>query len=103
MRDMKLVVDDIGIPRISEEELELLAEKCENEICQFIFHLIPAKSIEELSVSCSLELNNNLDLDVQIDLTQKYETTQSLNEIVQKATEHGVQWLDKQLREMKGS
>jgi hypothetical protein len=99
---MRPVVDIIGIPHLSEEELELLAEKCENEISNFVFQMIPPKSIEELSVSCSLDLNDQLDLDVQIDLVQKYETGQPLDNIIQQATEHGVNWLDHKLQEMKG-
>jgi hypothetical protein len=99
---MKPVIDIIGLPNFSEAELELLAENCEEEISRFVFRMIPPKSIEELSISCSLELSDKLDLDVQIDIIQKYETEHALNEIIQQATEHGVTWLDHKLREMKG-
>lgn len=100
---MKPVVDKIGIPHLSEEEVELLAENCEDEISKFLFQMIPPKSIEELIVSCTLELKEELELDVQIDLVQKYDTGQSLNELIQQAIEHGVQWFDQKLLEMKGS
>ena len=99
---MKPVIDQIGIPNLSQEDLERLAEECENEISMFVFQIVPPKSIEELSVSCVLDLSDKLDLDVHMDLVQKYDTGHSLDEIIQKATEHGVKWLDQQLMEMKG-
>jgi hypothetical protein len=100
---MKPIIENIGIPHLSEEELEQLAEDCEDEISKFMFQKIPPKSIEELSVSCSLDLSDTLDLDVQIDLIQSYETGHDLNELIQEATNHGVKWLDQKLSEMKGS
>lgn len=100
---MKPIIENIGIPELSEEELEHLAEECEDEISRFVFQKIPSKSIEEITVSCSLDLSDTLDLDVQIELVQSYETGHALNELIQEATEHGVKWLDQKLVEMKGS
>ncbi|MGD2073161.1 MAG: DUF3194 domain-containing protein [Candidatus Thorarchaeota archaeon] len=98
---MKPIVEKIGIPQLSEEELELLAEKCEDKITKFLFQMIPSKSIEELVVSCSVELSENLDLEVQIDIVQKYKTGHSLNELTEQATEHGVKWFEESIRRKK--
>ena len=96
-------IDAIGIPDLSEEELEQLAEECENEVSTFVFEKVPPKSIEELSVSCVLELSDKLDVEIQIDLDQKYDTGYSLDELVNEATLHGIKWLDQKLMELKGS
>ena len=95
-------IDAIGIPPLSEEELEQLAEECEDEVSTFLFEKLPSKSIEELAVSCVLELSDKLDVDIQIDLVQKYETGHFLDKLVQEAIEHGVNWLDQKLMELKG-
>jgi hypothetical protein len=100
---MNLEIDAIGIPPLSEEELEQLAEECENEVSTFVFEKVPPKSIEELSVSCVLELSDKLDVEIQIDLDQKYDTGHSLDELVHEATLHGIKWLDQKLMELKGS
>lgn len=100
---MKPIIENIGIPNLSEEEVEHLAEECEDEISKFVFQKIPPKSIEELTISCTLELSDTLDVDFQIDIVQSYETGHELDELIKEATEHGVKWLDQKLKEMKGS
>jgi hypothetical protein len=92
----------IGLPDLSEEALEQLAEECEAQVSKFILKKIPEKSIDTLFVSCSLELQDSqLDLDVQLEITQLFDTGHSLEDLLQEATHFGVEWLENQLTEMK--
>ena len=92
----------IGLPELSEEVLEHLAEECEAQVSKFLLKKIPEKSIDTLFVSCTLELvDNQLDLDVQLEINQLFETGHSLDDLLNEATEFGVEWLEKQLTEMK--
>ena len=93
---------DIGLPELSEELIEKLAEECEEQISKFILKKIPEKSIDTLFVSCTLELlDSQLDLDIQLEIDQLYTTGHSLDDLLQDATDFGVEWLEKQLAEMK--
>jgi len=101
VREMSPVLS-IGLPELSEEVMEQLTEDCEAQISGYIVKKIPDKSIESMFVSCTLELENGqLDLDVQIELSQVFDTGHSLDDILQEATDFGVEWLEKQLAEMK--
>jgi hypothetical protein len=92
----------IGLPDLSDEVIEKLTEDCEAQISGYIVKKIPEKSIESMFVSCTLELENGqLDLDVQIELSQVFDTGHSLDDLLQEATDFGVEWLEKQLTEMK--
>ena len=92
----------IGLPEISVEVIEKLTEDCEAQISDFIVKKIPSKTIESMFVSCTLELENGqLDLDVQIELSQVFDTGHSLDDLLQEATDFGVEWLENQLTEMK--
>jgi hypothetical protein len=93
---------NIGLPALSEEVIEQLAEECEAQVTKFILSKIPEKSIDTLFVSCTLELEDNqLDLDVQLEISQLFDTGHSLDDLLQEATDYGVQWLENQLTEMK--
>lgn len=101
MREMNPILS-IGLPDLSEEILEQLAEECEAQVSKFILKKIPEKSIETLFVSCILELQDSqLDLDVQLEITQLFDTGHSLEDLLQEATHFGVEWLENQLTEMK--
>jgi GGDEF domain-containing protein len=91
----------IGLPEISEEVIEQLAERCEEQVSKFILKEIPEKSIDTMFVSCTLELvDSQLDLDVQLEISQLYDTGHSLDDLLQEATDFGVEWLETQLTEM---
>lgn len=100
MSPMKPIVE-IGLPELDEERIGQLAEQCEQEISKFIFDRIPQKSIEELSVSCSLNLTDILDLDIMIEITQKYDTGINLDDVIESASDYGSMWLEKRLMELK--
>ncbi len=101
MREMNTVIN-IGLPDISDEVLEHLAEECEAQITHFIRSKISEKSIETLVVSCSLNLNDGqLDIEVDVDISQSYSTGLDLDDIIQEASDCGIDWLEKQLVEMK--
>ena len=92
----------IGLPDLSEEAIEKLAEECEAEVSKFILKKIPEKSIDTMFVSCSLELvDKQLDLDVQLEIRQLFDTGHSLDDLLQEATDFGVEWFENQLTEMK--
>ena len=92
----------IGLPDLSEEAIEKLAEECEAEVSKFILKKIPEKSIDTMFVSCSLELvDKQLNLDVQLEIRQLFDTGHSLDDLLQEATDFGVEWFENQLTEMK--
>ncbi|MFW9786303.1 MAG: DUF3194 domain-containing protein [Candidatus Thorarchaeota archaeon] len=93
---------NIGLPQLSEEVLEELAEECEAQVSKFILKRIPEKSIDTLFVSCTLELmDGQLDLDVQLEISQLFDTGHTLDNLLQEATDFGVEWFENQLTEMK--
>jgi len=92
---------EIGIPSLDDQQIEGLAEQCEEEITNFILRKIPKKSVAEISVSCILEFDDELNVDVQIDLEQSYDTGDQLDEILDAAMRYGTEWLEKRLKEMK--
>jgi len=92
---------EIGLPSLNDQQIESLAEECEDEITKFILGKIPKKSIAEISVSCILEFDEELDVDVQIELEQSYDTGHQLDELLDSATRYGTEWLEKRLKELK--
>ncbi|MFW9799100.1 MAG: DUF3194 domain-containing protein [Candidatus Thorarchaeota archaeon] len=94
---------EIGLPDLSEDDIESLTEECQDEITNFILLKVPKKSIEEMFVSCVIELGAELQLDVQLDLVQSYDTGLELDGLLKEAAEHGTDWLEKRLRELKAS
>ncbi len=100
MRDMNPVIE-IGLPELSESDLEQLTEECEAAITQYIFDKVPKKSISELTVTCILDLDETLEFEVQLDLAQEYDTGHSLDDILEGANKFGTEWLEKWLAEMK--
>lgn len=101
MREMSREPVDIGLPDLNEDDIEGLAEECEAEISMYILREVPKKSIEEMSVNCTIELGSELELDVQLDLVQGYDTGLDLDKLLQDATAHAADWLEKRLRELK--
>lgn len=92
---------EIGLPELDEERIGQLAEECEQEISNYIFNIIPRKSIDDMVVSCSLDLSEQLDLDIVIEITLKYETEKDLDEVIKRASEYGSDWLQKRLMGLK--
>jgi hypothetical protein len=96
------IVLDIGLPDISEEIIEQLAEECEVQVTDFIKRTVPEKSIEALFITCSLNLlDGQLDVNLDIDISQAFDTGHDLDTLLQEAIDCGVEWLEKQLMEMK--
>jgi hypothetical protein len=92
----------IGLPSLTDEELEQLAEKCEAYVSMQILRKIPEKSIEELFVSCVLTFEGGqLDVDIQIEIAQSYDTGHHLEDLVEEVGELGTEWLEARLMEMK--
>lgn len=101
MRDMTNIID-IGLPDISEETIERLAEECELQITRYLLEQVPEKSIEDLFLSCTLSLlDGQLDVDISIEIGQAFDTGQSLDDLIQEAIDWGAEWLEKQLMELK--
>ena len=97
------VVIDIGLPDISEDIIEQLAEECEVQVTDFIKSKIPEKSVDALFVTCSLNLlDGQLDVNIDIDISQAFDTGLDLDDILQEAIYSGAKWLEKKLMEMKG-
>ena len=97
------VVIDIGLPDISEDIIEQLAEECELQVTDFIKNQVPEKSIDALFVACSLNLSDGqLDVNLDIDISQAFDTGHDLDDLLQDAMDCGVEWLERKLMEMKG-
>ncbi len=97
MRKMTPVVE-IGLPELDEEQVSLLAEECEQEITKHVLNIISAKSIENLSVVCIIEISDQLDASLEIDIAQQYDTGHNLDNLIEEATQHGYDWLEERLR-----
>lgn len=105
MREMNPVTS-IGLPNLNDSDIEKLAEECESEISRFVLGKVPKKSISDMSVVCMIELSpdrSQLDMDIQVDISQSYDTGHSLENLVDEATEQASLWLERRLMEMKGS
>jgi hypothetical protein len=94
-------VVEIGLPELDDEQIDLLTENCEQEISNFILEIVPAKSVEDLTVVCILEKSSQLDVSIEIDISQQYDTGADLDDLVEKATQFGYDWLEGQLQELK--
>lgn len=102
MREMTTIID-IGLPDISEDIIEQLAEECEVHVSDFIKGRVPEKSIDALSIICSLDLlDGQLDVNIDIDISQAFETGHDLDDLLQEAIDCGIKWLENKLMEMKG-
>lgn len=102
MREMNAIID-IGLPDISEEIIEQLAEECEVLVTDFIKSKVPEKSIDILFITCSLNLiDRQLDVNIDIDISQAFNTGHDLDDLLQEAVDCGVKWLENKLMEMKG-
>ncbi len=102
MREMSTIID-IGLPDISEDIIEQLAEECEVQVSDFIKNKVPEKSLDVLFITCSLNLQNGqLDVNLDIDISQAFDTGHDLDDLLQEAMDCGVEWLEKKLMEMKG-
>ncbi len=101
MSEMSVIID-IGLPDISEDIIEQLAEECEVHVTDFIKNKVPGKSLDVLFVTCSLNLQDRqLDVNLDIDISQAFDTGHDLDDLLQEAVDCGVEWLEKKLMEMK--
>jgi hypothetical protein len=97
------IIIDIGLPDISEDIIEQLAEECEVKVSDFIKNKVPEKSLDVLFITCSLNLlDGQLDVNIDIDINQAFDTGHDLDDLLQEAVDCGVEWLEKKLMEMKG-
>ena len=97
------VIIDIGLPDISEDIIEQLAEECEVQVMEFIKSQVPEKSLDSLFITCSLNLlDGQLDVNIDIDISQAFDTGHDLDDLLQEAMDSGAEWLEKKLMEMKG-
>ena len=97
------IIIDIGLPAISEDIIEQLAEECEVQVSDFIKNKVPEKSLDILFITCSLNLTDGqLDVNIDIDISQAFDTGHDLDDLLQEAVDCGVEWLEKKLMEMKG-
>ncbi|NWF95688.1 MAG: DUF3194 domain-containing protein [Candidatus Thorarchaeota archaeon] len=94
--------ENIGLPSLSEEDIERLTDACEAEVRSFIVQRIPQKSISELVILCSMDLDEELKVEVETVIVQDYDTGVSLKELADEASVHGIEWLRSHLLEMKG-
>ena len=102
MREMSIIID-IGLPDISEDIIEQLAEECEVQVSDFIKNKVPEKSLDILFITCSLNLlNGQLDVNLDIDIGQAFDTGHNLDDLLQESVDCGVEWIEKKLMEMKG-
>ncbi len=100
---MKTMSDpvELGLPELTDGQIEQLTEECQDEVTRYVLSIIPQKSLSELSVVCTVEFDTQLNLQVEINVAQEYDTGHSMDDVTNKAAEHGAEWLEKRLRELK--
>ena len=101
MRNMREDSVEIGLSPMSDDEIESLAEQCEIEVSTYLLKQIPQKSIDEFHVTCILETSEKLDVDITVDISQKYTTSERLEDLINEAIKFGMNWLETRLRGMK--
>jgi len=102
VREMSTIID-IGLPDISEDIIEELAEECEVQVSDFIKNKVPEKSLDILFITCSLNLlDGQLDVNLDINISQAFDTGHDLDDLLMEAVDCGVEWLETKLMEMKG-
>jgi len=92
---------DLGLPELTDEQIEQLTEECQEEVTRYVLSMVPQKSLSELSVVCTIDFETQLNLRVEIDISQEYDTGHSVDDITDQAARHGAEWLEKRLRELK--
>jgi hypothetical protein len=98
------IIIDIGLPDISEDTIEQLAEECEVQVMDFIKSQVPEKSLDSLFITCTLSLlDGQLDVNLDIDISQAFDTGHDLDDLLQEAVNCGAKWLENKLVEMKGT
>ncbi len=92
---------DIGLPALPDEIIERLAEECEQEATSFIMKRLPSKSIEHMSVTCLLSMNDQLDFEIGFDIALHYDMGISLDSLLEECAEHVTTILEQRLKGLK--
>ena len=96
-----LLIIAICVSCTNNEESNLV-NNSQNEEERPITKLVDLELLDESDNAYVIfELNSELDLDFQITLIQQYDTGHSLDDVINRAMDHGALWLEKRLVEMK--
>lgn len=94
------LVEEIGLPELTNEQIEQLCTIAEDAARKLILSKIPNKSIERLDISIEAEGTKPVDLKVDVDLvlypqTKTFNSDEIVKEAIKEAFKAGENFLSK--------
>ncbi len=92
---------DIGIPELTDEQIEAVSQAAENAVRKHVFSKISQKLVEDLTVIIEAEGGKPVSFTVEVDLVLMPETKGlSEKELVQEAVKAAFDAIEKELRKL---
>jgi len=94
-------LEEIGIPKLTPEQVEELCEIAEKAARKYILSKIPAKQISTLNITVDTEGTKpvTVNIDVELDLLPKMKSY-DVKKLANEATEQAFASIEKQLRKI---
>ncbi|MCD6514787.1 MAG: DUF3194 domain-containing protein [Candidatus Asgardarchaeum sp.] len=96
----KRSVTDIGLPELTLETIEEIAELVEKRIRNYIFSKIGKENVYDIDVTVSIEHDETLDVTIDIDLTLSPLFRDIKEKLETEALDIAFECLEKRLREI---
>ena len=94
-------MEEIGIPELTEEQIETLSETAEKAARDYVYSKVPQQKISTLDIVVEAAGSRPINVSVEIDLTLSPEAkTYSADRLVNEATERAFEAVEEKLREL---
>jgi Protein of unknown function (DUF3194) len=95
-------VEELGIPELTTEQIEMLCSAAENAARQYITSKVPLRMVEKMDISVEAEGTRPVNLTVEIELVLSSRVSDSNPEALSaKAVEEALEASEKYLRKLK--
>jgi hypothetical protein len=95
-------VEELGIPELTTEQIEILCSTAENAARQYILSKVSPKKIERMNISVEAEGAKPVNLIVEVDLALSSQTNDSNPQTLSdEAVEEALEASEKYLRKLK--
>jgi len=95
-------VEELGIPELTTEQIEILCSTAENAARQYILSKVLPKMVERMNISVEAEGAKPVNLIVEVDLALSSQTSDSNPQILSaEAVEEALKAGEKYLRQLK--
>ncbi len=96
------LVEELGIPELTTEQVEMLCSTAENAARQYILSKVPSKVVEKMDISVEAEGTKPINLTVEIDLTLSSQANDSDPKALSaEAVEEALKASEKYLRKLR--